>query len=109
MQAWDSEIAIHGTDDQDVKGRPPLAVRPHIPDSLQVSNGGEGKCSWDSVRSFGTPEAREKFVASFREIRRPARPVLLARVRQSRGNHGRRGGGVLVEPKVGRARRPIRC
>ena len=36
-----------------------------IPDTAQVANGGEGKCTWDSVQSFGSPAAREEFVASF--------------------------------------------
>ena len=36
-----------------------------IPDSLQVSNGGEGKCTWDSVKAFSNPKAMEKFIASF--------------------------------------------
>lgn len=36
-----------------------------IPDSLQVTNGGEGKCTWDSVTSFSNPTARENFIASF--------------------------------------------
>ena len=36
-----------------------------IPDKLQVTNGGEGKCTWDSVHSFSSPAARQEFVASF--------------------------------------------
>lgn len=38
-----------------------------IPDSQQITNGGEGKCTWDSVTSFSNAEAREEFVASFGE------------------------------------------
>eukprot|EP00957_Ditylum_brightwellii_P138598 10563980-Ditylum_brightwellii.AAC.1 len=36
-----------------------------IPDSLQVTNGGEGKCMWDSVTSFSNPKAKDEFVSSF--------------------------------------------
>jgi len=36
-----------------------------IPDSLQVTNGGEGKCTWDSAVSFSNVKAREEFIASF--------------------------------------------
>mmetsp|Transcript_5113 Transcript_5113/g.7878 ORF Transcript_5113/g.7878 Transcript_5113/m.7878 type:complete len:540 (-) Transcript_5113:1384-3003(-) len=36
-----------------------------IPDSLQVSNGGEGKCTWDSVASFSNSKALDHFVESF--------------------------------------------
>lgn len=36
-----------------------------IPDSLQVTNGGEGNCTWDSVTSFSNSAARAKFTESF--------------------------------------------
>merc|ERR1712176_124731 len=36
-----------------------------VPDSLQVTNGGEGRCTWDSVVSFSGPDVRDEFVASF--------------------------------------------
>jgi len=36
-----------------------------IVDSLQVSNGGEGVCMWDSVSEFSNQEAEDEFTASF--------------------------------------------
>jgi len=36
-----------------------------IPDSLQVTNGGEGRCMWDSVTDFSSPKAKDEFIASF--------------------------------------------
>lgn len=36
-----------------------------IPDTLQVTNGGEGSCVWDTVTSFSNTKARDEFEASF--------------------------------------------
>jgi hypothetical protein len=36
-----------------------------IPDHLQVSNGGEGVCMWDSLIDFSNEEAESEFIASF--------------------------------------------
>lgn len=36
-----------------------------IPDSQQVTNGKEGKCTWDSVTSFSNDRAQAEFIASF--------------------------------------------
>jgi len=36
-----------------------------IPDQSQITNGGEGRCTWDSVTSFSNSKARDEFVASF--------------------------------------------
>lgn len=36
-----------------------------IPDSLQVTNGGEGMCMWDSVTSFSNQRAYSEFLSSF--------------------------------------------
>lgn len=36
-----------------------------IPDSLQVTNGGEGVCMWDSVTGFSNDKAEDEFKLSF--------------------------------------------
>jgi len=36
-----------------------------IPDSNQVTNGGEGKCTWDSITGFSSNVAETEFTASF--------------------------------------------
>jgi len=36
-----------------------------LPDHLQVSNGGEGRCTWDSVKGFSGEAVKKKFTESF--------------------------------------------
>lgn len=36
-----------------------------IPDSLQVTNGGEGVCTWENVEDFSNDNVRNKFIESF--------------------------------------------
>jgi len=38
-----------------------------IPDALQVTNGGEGVCMWDSVTGFSNDKAEDEFTSSFGE------------------------------------------